>query len=165
VAIGLGALLGASAPAPATASDPAAAETSPADSLRARAQEYWGFRLTRSANVYRFYAPRNKGGPQRAKDISEGGGVMYKAFEIEGVEVEGDRGFVNLRVDFDIDKLPMGIKLPDHHRVKRFREEWNLIEGVWYRKPIPRGLAKHFRKDKDAAAQKDAASQETKPSE
>ena len=106
--------------------------------LRERATAYWQARVARSERVLDFYAPPKEGRPNARARVSEGGAVRFIAFEIEGVEVRGDEADVRLRVEASV---PMA----RHSRAARtasFSETWERVDGVWYKRPVPPGLAR-----------------------
>lgn len=115
--------------------------------LSERAQSYWQARASRSAKVMEFYAPVDKGGPKDPVDVSEFGNVRYKSWEIDSVSVEGDRGLVEIRIQADYNALSRALprKLVESALNRTVREEWLKVDGVWYKKPIPRGFGKGFR--------------------
>jgi hypothetical protein len=108
--------------------------------VRERAQAYWAARVERSRRVLEFYASPEKGGPKGPADISEGGNLRYTAFEIEQVDVRGDEAIVQLRVAVDV---PMSRHSPVvASRTSRVSEKWDRLDGVWYKRPVPRGFAR-----------------------
>jgi hypothetical protein len=121
---------------PSPAQDGGAEQASP----RERAQAYWTARVERSRRVLDFYAPPEKGGPTRAAELSEGGNLRYTAFEIEKVDVRGDEATVRLRVAVDV---PMSRRAkPPASRSARVSEKWDRMDGVWYKRPVPRGFSR-----------------------
>jgi hypothetical protein len=117
--------------------------------LRERAQEYWEARATGSQKVLEFYAPAEKGGPTRAKDVSEFGNIRFKSWDIEGVEVGPERGWVNVKVSVSF-PFPAAVRLDERFMTRTLREEWLKVEGTWYKKPIPMGFS-HDHVDTGAA--------------
>jgi hypothetical protein len=97
--------------------------------LRERARAYWQARSERSPRVYDFYAPSRKGTP-----TSEGGNLRYTEFGIESADVRGDEGSVAVRV------RTVGPSGQTH--AGRFREAWERVDGIWYRRPVAPGLAR-----------------------
>ena len=118
----------------------AAAPQSDEEILRQRAQSYWEARTTHSPGVMSFYAPAELGGPTRPKDVSEFGNVAFRKWEIEAVEVEGDRGMVRIRIEASF-PLPAPARITKQIMNRLLGEEWIKVEGTWYKKPIPRGFA------------------------
>ncbi len=126
----------------------AAAEAEgPGDSgaLEDRAREYWEARVARTPAVYDYYAPPEKGGPTQPKQMSEFGNIHFRTAEIEKVEIEGDRGVVHVRVAMEL-ALGRPSQIPEERLRQVLREEWNRVDGVWYKKPIPRGLSRHMQR-------------------
>jgi len=126
-----GAPLGGAADAPA----------SPAQALRERAQAYWEARIAGSRLVYSFYPPATP--PDM---VAEGGSLRHSGFEIADVQVSEDSAWVSLEVRLDAigliaSRLPKGEGYPDL-RSATIAEEWVRVEGVWYKKPRPRGLSR-----------------------
>ena len=146
--LGLGLLLS----APAARADGASggagesAATAPRDgasdeeTLLGRAREYWDARGGRLGAVMEFYAPPDKGGPKQPKDVSEFGNVSYSEWNIEGVQVEGDRGVVEVHVTAGF-RLPTPVKLRDDIWKRTIHEKWLKVEGAWYKQPIPLGFS------------------------
>ena len=135
------------------ASEPAAVPEmarSDEEVLRQRATEYWQARMSRSAKVMEFYAPADKGGPTRAKDVSEFGNVGYSSHSVQDVTVEGDRGIVQIQVTA-VFPLPVPRKVAKDILNRTIGEEWLKVDGVWYKRPIPAGFATN-RKRPDAAS-------------
>jgi hypothetical protein len=109
--------------------------------LRDRAQAYWEARASRTARVMEFYAPVEKGGPRRSRDVSEFGNVQFKKFEITEVIEEEDTGTVMLEVEPDLRALPIPAHLRSKIGTQMLSEVWLRIDGVWYKKPVPRGFS------------------------
>ena len=108
--------------------------------LLERAREYWDARGRRLGTVMEFYAPPDKGGPKQPKDVSEFGNVSYTEWKVEGAQVEGDRGTVEIQVTAAF-ALPTPVALGDKIWKRTLREEWIKVEGAWYKKPIPLGFS------------------------
>ncbi len=130
-------------------------------SLKDRATAYWTARASRSGDVMRFYAPVEKGGPKRSRDVSEFGNVGFKAFEIKKARENGEFGLVTIEVQTDLRGLPLPQKFRTQLATQTIDEEWLRIDDVWYKKPIPRGFSS--KKAAEAAApaetQADAAAE------
>lgn len=129
------------------ATSAAAEDASPSDGMTAeeqklaeRAREYWGYRVGRSPKVMQFYAPPKLGGPTRSRDVSEFGNVGYKTWDIEDVEIDGDKAIVHLVVETSF-PLPTPVEVGDRWRRRHFGEQWIKVEGTWYKKPVPRGFS------------------------
>jgi hypothetical protein len=108
--------------------------------LRERAAAYWQARQSRSRQVMDFYAPADKGGPTRPKDVSEFGNVGYSSYAIEDVTVDGGTGIVQIAVTA-VFPLPLPKKVAKDIMSRKIGEEWLKVDGVWYKKPIPAGFA------------------------
>ena len=105
-----------------------------------RALEYWEARVTRSHHVMDFYAPADKGGPTRPKDVSEFGNIGYKSWSLEGVEVDGDLGIVKVKMTIAF-ALPTPVDLGDK-LTRTIHERWLKVDGTWYKRPIPIGFSR-----------------------
>ena len=133
---------------PAAADDPSdsAANAAPAmersdeEVLRERAAEYWKARQSRSKQVMDFYAPADKGGPTRPKDVSEFGNVGYSSYAIEDVTVDGDIGIVQIAVTA-VFPLPVPKVVAKDILNRKIGEEWLKVAGIWYKKPVLAGFA------------------------
>ena len=110
-------------------------------SLKDRAAAYWTARSGRSGDVMRFYAPVEKGGPKRSRDVSEFGNVGFKGFEIKEARENGEFGLVTIEVQTDLRGLPLPEKFRTELATQTIDEEWLRIDDVWYKKPIPRGFS------------------------
>ena len=108
--------------------------------LLERARDYWDARGGRLGKVMEFYAPPDKGGPKQPKDVSEFGNVSYTEWKVEGVQVEGDRGIVEVHVTAGF-RLPTPVKLRDDIWKRTIHEKWLKVEGAWYKEPIPLGFS------------------------
>lgn len=117
-----------------------AMERSDEEVLRERAAEYWQARQSRSKQVMDFYAPADKGGPTRPKDVSEFGNVGYSSYAIEDVTVDGDTGIVQVAVTA-VFPLPVPKAVAKDILNRKIGEEWLRVDGIWYKKPIPAGFA------------------------
>ncbi len=118
----------------------AAEESADAKALRARATQYWKYRVARDAKLYDFYAPPEKGGPTYYAEVSDHGPVQYTAFEITQVDVKGDQGVVQLRARHVLlgDKA---VQVPERFRWVDLTRDWVRVDGVWYQKPRKPGLS------------------------
>jgi hypothetical protein len=106
--------------------------------LLERARQYWEARVAHSRDVWSFYAPPEKGGPSRPKDVSEFGNVSYTRWEIEGATIDGERALVQVRVSAS---FPVAVQLEESFWTRTLREEWIKRDGTWYKKPVPLGFA------------------------
>ena len=112
--------------------------------LRQRVAAYWDARVARTTKVFDFYAPPDKGGPQKARDVSEGGNILFRTYEIEDVEIEGDSALIHLRVSAHVYlNRPSGAA--QLQRDAQIQEAWVRVDEAWYKRPIPRGLSRHMR--------------------
>ena len=150
-ALALTLLLGVGA-AGAAEGDPGAAQTgaTEAQQLLERARAYWDARGARSKQVMEFYAPPEKGGPTRSRDVSEFGNIAYRSWEVESAEVDGDEGLVQVHIVADF-PLPTPVKLSRDIMDRTVPEEWIKVDGTWYKKPIPRGFSHAFNQSREAA--------------
>jgi len=113
--------------------------------FRQRVAAYWDARVARTAKVFDFYAPADRGGPQTARDVSEGGNILFKVYEIEDVEIEGDSALVHLRVSADL-HLDRPSGAGQVQRDAQIHEAWVKVDSTWYKRPIPPGLSRHMRR-------------------
>ena len=113
--------------------------------LRQRVAAYWDARVSRTAEVFDFYAPPDKGGPQKARDVSEGGNILFRTYEIEDIKIEGDSALIHLRVSTDL-HLTRPSGNAQVQRDAQIRETWVKVETTWYKRPVPRGLSRHMRR-------------------
>ena len=121
--------------------DAVAPERTDEEILVERATAYWAHRVARSRKVIEYYAPPEKGGPTRAKDISEGGNVGYRSWKIEDAKVDGDRGVVYIHVSVTF-PMPTPLNMGKDFTTRTLKEEWLKVDGTWYKKPIPMGFSK-----------------------
>jgi len=141
------------APAKVGEESAAAAESSTADreALKKRAQAYWNARMARSAEVYDFYLPPEKGGPKSLKEISEGGNITWLEAEVTDVKVGTNWGVVYTKVKADI-PVAGAFEVPEDLKNRTLQAQWNKVDGEWYKKAIPRGLSAHSQKRRERAA-------------
>jgi hypothetical protein len=135
------------------------AEESPdGKALRERVTQYWDYRVARDPKVYTFYAPPEKGGPTDFSEISDYGPVQYTAYEIQSIDIQGDRAFVRIRGHHVIvgEKV---VQVPDRFRWVNLTREWIKVDGVWYQKPTKPGLGVVEKFDALARERRKAAQQ------
>jgi hypothetical protein len=118
--------------------------------LRQRVASYWDARVARAANVFDFYAPADKGGPQKAGEVSEGGNIIFKSYEIKDIEIDGDSALVHLYVSADI-HLDRPSSAAQLQRDAQIHEAWVYVDSTWYKRPVPPGLSRHMRRRPTAA--------------
>jgi hypothetical protein len=122
---------------PPQAAAPAAAAKSDEAALRERATSYWKARVARDPSARDFYVPAEKR-PEHTR-VAEGGAVRFTAFEIEGVEIQGETAIVSVKVESQIDgKTPFPI--PDHIGKRTLRERWDRVDGLWYKQTVTPAL-------------------------
>jgi hypothetical protein len=149
------------APAAAAPVAEAAAESSPKDpqqALRERADSYWKLRVERSPRTLEFY-PRDENGLVEGGFHAEGGTLEYRGYEIKDVVVDGERGVVVLEVKTKLTG-EQAAQIPERfHKYldQPLTEEWVLVEGTWYKKPMEGGLSRFMKQKHDAIKQEKAA--------
>ncbi len=123
-----------------------------------RARAYWDAKIARSPEVFSFYPPVELGGPKRPR--GEQGSIRYREYEIRKVVVDGERAGVVIKV---VTTLPaqQAMKVPDKYRHllnPELVEEWNRIEGTWYKKPLEKGgLSRFMRRNRQRRAEAEPA--------
>ncbi len=133
---------------PALAEDAGDAEAA----LRARVEAYWTARAAGQVEeAVAYYVPL--AGGQAPVDVPENGGLWFKDFEIVGVDVQGDRADVRVRVTTPDVLAPVHMtKLPESLRRPVLPEEWVLLDGTW-RKVVPdRSLSRIGRRNPNPRA-------------
>lgn len=131
-------LLGAGVGSAGAADTGRAGEGPAADALRERVEAYWKARVARSEEVYDFYAPVEKGGPER-DGIAELGNVYYSDFSVEKVEIgDGDEAEVTLMVGIRsvATHVPPAAMKEIRSQKHEVREGWERVDGTWYREPV-----------------------------
>lgn len=132
--------------------------------LLERVTSYWNARIARDEAVYAFYPPPDKR-PANGR-IGEGGAVRFESFAISDVTLDGDAAVVTLNIASHIEgKTPFPI--PERLGRRTLRENWNRIDGIWYKQPaVPamRAASEDLQRAflRHRAAQAAAAAQETK---
>ncbi len=118
--------------------------------LLERAGKYWEARVAGTREVLDFYAPPEQGGPKTARDRSEFGNVRYRAAKIQGVEIDGNRAVVKIRITAG---LPLAALVPLEKGLwdREIREQWIKFDGTWYKKPIPMGFSSPSANKKSSA--------------
>lgn len=114
--------------------------------LLERADGYWDARRQRLRKVLKYYAPPGKGGPTSLAEVSEAGNLRYLAHEVREAKIDGDTAIVKVWVKLDAQIRNATFRVPEALRESVVRERWIKVDGVWYKKPVPRGLSKHARK-------------------
>lgn len=108
------------------------------EEVRVRVQDYWNARIARERRVMDFYAPAELGGPTGPGDVSEFGNLTYREVEIKDIKVGSNWASVTLKVRLSL--MVGNVRLPDAAEYATITEQWNLVDGTWYKKPIPPGL-------------------------
>ena len=128
-----------------------AAANSEVDALRERATAYWEAKTLRSEAVFDFYAPPEKGGPDRDA-IYEGKQARLDSAVVDTVEVTDGTGIVHVKLEiasFEFLSPAMAMALEQHPELRHrtIRDEWLQVDGTWYRKPrVPFGGRFHKNK-------------------
>jgi len=125
---------------------PAASAKSPDAALRERVTAYWKARVARDKAVYAFYPPPEK--RLEGGILSEGGAVRFDAFQITGVDVDGDSALVTLEIDSHVEGRT-AFPVPAFIGHRTLRERWDLFDGVWYKQttvPAMRAAAKDLQR-------------------
>jgi hypothetical protein len=86
-----------------------------ANELRARAKEYWRYRIDRDyEKSYGFENPEKIKGVNLTKYIGTfGSGVKWLGSEVDQVNINGDTGYVLMKIRYSMDC-------------------WKLVNGTWY---------------------------------
>lgn len=112
---------------------PLAAEegAKPEGALKERAQAFWEAKVKEDyAAQYSFFEPKVRRKMSLTDYIKRQGPVQYLEARVNGVKVEEARGFVTVRILFQL-KLPPKRNLVKQEKV--FQEEWVRRGGEWYR--------------------------------
>jgi hypothetical protein len=107
--------------------------------LRRRATAYWEARVARSPQVFDFYPPVELRDDLGGRPLAEGGNMQFTAFEIEGVQVDGDEATVRVAVQARV-LLSRASGPAELTRKAVVSEAWQRIDGTWYKRPVPAGL-------------------------
>lgn len=135
-----------------TASSPPAAANEDEKALLERAEGYWGARVERSREVFDYYVPPEKGGPE---SVFENGGVVWREFEIQRVAVDGEKGVVTVKARTSL-ATQVPVNLPESLMNPTINESWVRVDGTWYKKEVKPGLSRHHGKS-DPKEQRTAA--------
>jgi hypothetical protein len=147
------------APAKPAAAKPAAAVKpgSPEDvkALRERASAYWDARVAQSDATATFYPSKEQGGPAVARP--DRGNIHYTSYEIQEIVIEGDRALVVVKAHAAYASGEAAIiaqvgEVRERLLNPTLGEEWLRIDGVWYRKPVERGLSRFMAHKRKPAA-------------
>ncbi|MFN3476581.1 MAG: hypothetical protein ACK4Z6_03370 [Candidatus Methylomirabilales bacterium] len=102
-----------------------------AGALKERAQAFWEAKVKEDyAAQYRFLEPKVRRKMSLTDYIKRQGPVQYLEAHVDGAKVEEARGFVTVRILFQL-KLPP--KKTPVKQEKVFQEEWVRRGGEWYR--------------------------------
>lgn len=137
------------APAAAPKTQPGKAASEDEKALRQRATEYWEARVARSEKTADFYPPPEKGGPPVRK--ADRGNIRFSSFEIEKIAIDGDRALVQVKAKAlygtgEAAIISQSKFAQEALLAPTITDEWKKIDGVWYKKPIRRGLSRFMHK-------------------
>ena len=106
-------------------------DAGPTEALKGRASAFWEAKVRQDyAAQVRFFEPKVRRTMSVPDYIRRQGPIQYLEAQVDGVEVEEARGFVTVRIRFQV-KLPRQAAPAQQETV--VREEWVRRGGEWYR--------------------------------